>query len=48
LDSAFYGALGEWGILLIVATLVLWIMSVVFQKFESAKPDSATKNNVPV
>ena len=48
LDSAFYGALGEWGILLIVATLVLWIMSSVFQKFESPKPDSSTKNKVPV
>lgn len=43
LDTAFYAALGEWGILMIVAASVLWIMSTVFQKFESAKPDSTSK-----
>ena len=48
MDSAFYGALGEWGVLLIVATLVLWIMSSVFQKFEITKPESASKEKLPV
>lgn len=43
LDSEFYAALGEWGILMVVAASVLWIMSTVFQKFESTKPESTSK-----
>lgn len=45
MNSDFYAGLGQWGVLLIVATAVLWIMSEVFQRFvavpKSERSDSS-------
>jgi len=41
MNSEFYAALGQWGVLLIVATTVLWIMHGLFQRYSdvtSTKP----------
>jgi len=48
MNSDFYAGLGQWGMLLIVATAVLWVMNGLFQRFEIATSNKSQRDNVSV
>lgn len=48
MNADFYAGLGQWGILLIVATAILWVMSGLFQRFENQQSDKPAQDKLPV
>lgn len=48
MNSEFYAGLGQWGVLLIVATSVLWVMNGLFQRFASVPAAKQDQEKLPV